>query len=173
MEAMVVTCTPVCYADGSVPGPVRVTQVAEVAQAHLRGVTTVERMTGIQSVCSSQQASFMVRLLLWGLTTLASGIRSSTRHQTACQKRVECSFLNQLTHYSFMHASSRVRPRSFKSADLMMLGVGARVKAMRCAASGPVVQTPKGPKRAIDAGLGVNLDLTGNGVTPVVRIRPT
>jgi hypothetical protein len=55
--------------------------------------------------------------------------------------------------------------------ELMSLhGEGARVKAMRCAGAGPIIQTMKGAKRAIDAGLGINLDLTGSGITPVVRI---
>lgn len=58
-------------------------------------------------------------------------------------------------------------------ALLLVIGrfshAGARVKVMRCMAAGPPVPLPGCDRRMFDAGLGLNLDLAGAGVQPVVR----
>lgn len=46
---------------------------------------------------------------------------------------------------------------------------GARVKAMRCFGAGPVVPVSRSGRRVFDAGIGVNLDLAGSGLSAVVR----
>eukprot|EP00892_Ulva_mutabilis_P012531 jgi/Ulvmu1/9650/UM054_0082.1 len=48
---------------------------------------------------------------------------------------------------------------------------GARVKVMRGTVAGPYVPIPGSDRRAFDAGLGLNIDLAGAGVQPVLRLK--
>ena len=50
------------------------------------------------------------------------------------------------------------------------LSAGARLKVMRCAGVGPVVPFSYVGRQAFDAGVGINLDLNGSGISPVVRL---
>lgn len=60
-----------------------------------------------------------------------------------------------------------IRPRQHM---YICLCTGARLKVMRCAGAGPVVPFSFVGRRAFDAGVGVNLDLNGAGISPVVRL---